>query len=282
MLYWIESASQQDTPWYKVTTDVVPTAPPCWLLLVDPKENLTACHETPASKAKDVTPVRRCMSLGTAAEKRRSSKDRGRRTGTVNEDRYSEEDECSEGEESSLEVSEETVPSGAKRAPGTLTRFPSLPQCRPRTSPGLFVAPPESSVPKPAPLKQRRSVLLFHNMKNELEGAKRKLVEATLPSRAFSLHQRSRSSRNLRYRSTSDVSVVGALTPTPPLTRFCSPRPLPDGSLVVPPIRKHKPTTAVRNRSSLPLFLLFMVLLGFRPLVSLDPFVLQGPLHEAK
>ncbi|KAJ6662924.1 hypothetical protein lerEdw1_011128 [Lerista edwardsae] len=244
VLYWIESASQQDMPWYKVTTDVVPTAPPCWLLLVDPKENLAASHETPASKAKDATPVRRCVSLGTATEKRSSSKDRGRKTGTVHEDRYSEEDECSEGEESSSDISDETVPSGPKRAPGALTRFPSLPQCRPKTSPGLLVAPPESSGPKPPLRKQRRSVLLFHNMKNELEGAKRKLVEATLPSRAFSLHQRSRSSRNLRYRSTSDMSVVGALTPTPPLTRFCSPRPLPDGSLMVLPIRKHKPTTA--------------------------------------
>ncbi|XP_066492776.1 ubiquitin-associated protein 1-like [Tiliqua scincoides] len=244
VLYWIESASHQDTPWYKVTTDVVPTAPPCWLLLVDPKENLVASQETSVNKVKDMTPVRRCMSLATAIEKSSSSKDNGRRTDKVNEDRYSEEDECSENEESSSEISEEKTASDAKRTPGTLPRFPSLPQCRPKTSPGLLAAPPENSCPNPPLLKQRRSVLLFNNMKNELEGAKRKLVEATLPSRAFSLHQRSRSSRNLRYRSTSDVSMVGALTPTPPLTRFCSPRPLTNGSLVVPPIRKHKPTTA--------------------------------------
>uniref|UniRef100_A0A8C0H8N0 Ubiquitin associated protein 1 like n=1 Tax=Chelonoidis abingdonii TaxID=106734 RepID=A0A8C0H8N0_CHEAB len=31
VLYWIEAASGQETPWYEVTTDVVPTAPPCWL-----------------------------------------------------------------------------------------------------------------------------------------------------------------------------------------------------------------------------------------------------------
>lgn len=243
VLYWIESASQQDTPWYKVTTEVIPTAPPCWLILVDPKENWTSSQETSVSKSKDMTPVRRCVSLGAAAEKLRSSKDKGRQTGKVNEDRYSEEDECSEGEEPSSEINEERIASGTKRTSGTLTRFPSLPQCRPKTSPGLLAVPPERSCPKP-PLKQRRSVLLFNNMMNELEGAKRKLVEATLPSRAFSLHQRSRSSRNLRYQSTSDISVVGALTPTPPLTRFCSPRPLPNSSLVVPPIRKHKPTIA--------------------------------------
>ncbi|XP_062998520.1 ubiquitin-associated protein 1-like [Elgaria multicarinata webbii] len=247
VLYWIESASQQEIPWHNMATDVVPTAPPCWLLLVDFKENVA--HD---SKAKDMTPVRRCVSLGTVAEK-------GRLMEEVNGDQYPEEQECSEGEEPSPNATaesdgEEPFLADTKHTPSSLPRFLSLPQCRPKTSPGLSATPLESSCPTPPLLKQRRSMLLFNNMKNELEGAKKKFsafmhplnhasTEPTLASRAFSLHQRSRSSKNLRYGSASDVTLVGTLTPTPPPTPGCSPRPLTAAGFV-PPIQKHKPTIA--------------------------------------
>ncbi|KAH0620075.1 hypothetical protein JD844_014655 [Phrynosoma platyrhinos] len=68
VLYWIDSASREDIPWYQVTTDVVPTAPPCWLLLVDSKDNSADGDKATASKVKDMTPVRRCVRLVTAAE----------------------------------------------------------------------------------------------------------------------------------------------------------------------------------------------------------------------
>uniref|UniRef100_A0A8C3SQ68 Ubiquitin associated protein 1 like n=1 Tax=Chelydra serpentina TaxID=8475 RepID=A0A8C3SQ68_CHESE len=145
VLYWIEAASGQETPWYEVTTGVVPTAPPCWLLLVDPKEN-SVIHrqneETAGGKAKDgvthTTSVQRCVSLSAA-------------------DRAS--------------------------------------------------------------------------------------VERKLAPRPFSLHQRSRSSRNLRYGPASDVSSMGTLMPTPPPTPCCSPR-TPSATRSIPPIRNHKPTVA--------------------------------------
>uniref|UniRef100_A0A670JD64 Ubiquitin associated protein 1 like n=1 Tax=Podarcis muralis TaxID=64176 RepID=A0A670JD64_PODMU len=150
VLYWVDSASRQDIPWYEVTTDVVPTAPPCWLLLLDSKESF------PEAAGRKVT----------SRLAKKLSKD-------------------------------------------------GLPQCRPKTSPVLLATPSENISQKPPLVKQR----------------------------AFSLHQRSRSSRNLRYGPASDVSLVGTLAPTPPTTPCCSPRPLTAAGLV-PPIQKHKPTVA--------------------------------------
>uniref|UniRef100_A0A8C8SRX5 Ubiquitin associated protein 1 like n=1 Tax=Pelusios castaneus TaxID=367368 RepID=A0A8C8SRX5_9SAUR len=152
VLYWIEAASGQATPWYEVTTGVVPTAPPCWLLLVDPKE--TYVIDTPKEE--------------TAG-------------GTANDG-------------------------------------------------------------------------VAHAASNELEEAKKKLaalvhpsnrssVERQLAPGPFPLYQRSRSSRNFRYGSASDVSLVGTLTPTPPPTPCCSPR-TPAAARSIPPIKNHKPTIA--------------------------------------
>ncbi|XP_053128921.1 programmed cell death protein 7 isoform X5 [Hemicordylus capensis] len=261
VLYWIDSASRQDTPWFEVTTEIVPTAPPCWLLLVDSKENVAAGQEAPGDKTKVVTPVRRCVSLSTAVGKFSCAKNKGRLISEENRGQCSEEEEeSSGGEEISTATSaesdgEERPASYPKHIPSTLPRFQSLPQCRPKTSPVLLLdAPSESSCPKPALLKQRRSMLLFDNVKNELEGAKKRLsafmhpvnqasAESSLASRAFSLHQRSRSSKTLRYGLTSDVSLVETLIPTPPPARCRNPRPLTAAGFV-PPIQKHKPTVA--------------------------------------
>ncbi|XP_008117641.2 ubiquitin-associated protein 1-like [Anolis carolinensis] len=252
VLYWIASASREDIPWYQVTTDVVPTAPPCWLLLVDSKEYLADDNEMTGSKVKDITPVQRCVRLVMAAETFSYARNKNQEK----EDLHSE--ECSDGEESSstncVKSYGEEGPSSDKidSVPSTLPQFLSLPQCRPKTSPGPMETPIESACSKPPPLKQRRSMFLFSSMKNELEGAKKKLAafmhplnqtsaEPTLASRAFSLHQRSRSSRSLRYGTSSDLSLVGTLTPTPPLTPRCGPRPL-TAAGGVPPVQRHKPT----------------------------------------
>ncbi|XP_042327994.1 ubiquitin-associated protein 1-like [Sceloporus undulatus] len=253
VLYWIDSASREGIRWYQVTTDIVPTAPPCWLLLVDSKENLSDGDKAPGNKVKGMAPVRRCVRLVTAAE---TFRNQNQSTDQVDEDFHPE--ECSEDEEPSSTTSaesdgEERPPSDdANPIPNTLPRFLSLPQGRPKTSPGPLSTPVESDCPKPPLLKQRQSMFLFRSMKNELEGAKKKLAafmhplnrtstESTLASRAFSLHQRSRSSRNLRYGPSSDLSRMGTLTPTPPSTPCCSPRPL-TAAGVVPPVQKHKPT----------------------------------------
>ncbi|KAJ7311384.1 hypothetical protein JRQ81_007004 [Phrynocephalus forsythii] len=258
VLYWIESAAQQETPWYQVTADAVPTAPPCWLLLVDSKENLVDSEKAMSSKGWDLTPVQGGMNLVSAAERFSCIKNTGLLAKKLNEDNIPEEQESSESEASSStqsaesdEKDEEPAPNDTEHIPKALPRFLSLPQCRPKTSPGLR----ENNCLKPPLLKEKRSMFLFNNMKNELEGAKKKLVafmhplhdtaattENTLASRAFSLHQRSRSSRNLRYGPSSAMSPMGPLTPTPPPTPCCSPRPLTAAGLF-PPIQKHKPTS---------------------------------------
>ncbi|XP_033023447.1 ubiquitin-associated protein 1-like [Lacerta agilis] len=254
VLYWVDSASRQDTPWYEVTTDVVPTAPPCWLLLLDSKENFP---EAAGHKLTSAVPIRRCANLCAAAEKFSCTVNKSRLAKKVSKDGCLEEQGCSGGEESpsasSVESDGEEKPfSDSKRVPGTLPRFLSLPQCRPKTSPVLLATPSESISQKPLLVKQRQSMLLFNNVKHEFEGARKKLtafmlprnqaaVEPTMASRAFSLHQRSRSSRNLKYGPTSDVSLVGTLAPMPPTTPCCSARPLTVAGLV-PPIQKHKPT----------------------------------------
>uniref|UniRef100_A0A7M4DUR8 Ubiquitin associated protein 1 like n=1 Tax=Crocodylus porosus TaxID=8502 RepID=A0A7M4DUR8_CROPO len=141
VLYWIEAASRQATLQHHVTTEAVPTAPPCWLLLVDSKENL-----------------------------------------------------------------------GLRAVP----RFPQLDQRRPKTSPGLLEPPSErhcNESNSPDLNKQRRSLVLFNNVKNELEGARKKLAALKLSPRPFLLRRCSR-----RYTPASDGSLKGALIPTPPST----------------------------------------------------------------
>ncbi|XP_044300861.1 ubiquitin-associated protein 1-like [Varanus komodoensis] len=243
VLYWVDSASQQESSRDDVAAGVAPTAPPCWLLLVDPKENFAAG----SSKAKDEAPVQGAVTLGPATGK-------GRQAGRTGEGLDPEEQGGSEGEDSSPTTSgesdgEEPLSANARHIPSTLPRFLSLPQCRPKTSPMPLAGPSEGSCPKPPLLRQRQSMLLFHNVKDEWKGAKEKLSafmhpsshappKPTLAARAFSLHQRSRSSRTLRYGSPSDVPLAGTLTPTPPHRR-----PLAAAGFV-PPIRTHKPTIA--------------------------------------
>ncbi|NXC44556.1 UBA1L protein, partial [Penelope pileata] len=182
VLYWLEAASQHQTCRQQLTADAVPTAPPCWLLLVDPAEG----RETAGSRARE-SAVRRCVSL--------------------NAEHFQ--------------------------------------QIRPKTSPGLLEPPSENGfkAASPDPGKQRRSMVLFNNMKNELEAARRKLAALVHPlNRAMSesrgaptppvCPQRSRSNRNIRFGPAADVSCTGSLVPAPPAAPASS----------MPPIRKHKPT----------------------------------------
>uniref|UniRef100_A0A8D0L6U6 Ubiquitin associated protein 1 like n=1 Tax=Sphenodon punctatus TaxID=8508 RepID=A0A8D0L6U6_SPHPU len=258
VLYWIESASRQETPWYEVTTDVVPTAPPCWLLLVDANESYIANAQN-SEKAKDVTPVRRCVSMSAAEGSYGHPKGWG--TSSESGDWYSEEDGFSEDDEYSSATCEESDKekeniSDNQEVESPVPQPPVPDQCRPKTSPVLIDPSSESGNHKPtnSKIRQRKSMILFNNMKNELEGAKKKLAafmhplsrsstETALASRPFSLHQRSRSSRNLKYGPASDVSLMGALTPTPPPTPCCSSRTL-SAARSMPPIRKHKHTMA--------------------------------------
>ncbi|NXJ06518.1 UBA1L protein, partial [Odontophorus gujanensis] len=188
--YWLEAASQHHTSRQQLHADAVPTAPPCWLLLVEPTEG-----KEMGSRAREGT-VRRSISL---------SAERGR--GRTNQH--------------------------------------GLQQIRPKTSPGLLEPPSENGYKavSPDPGKQRRSMVLFNNMKNELEAARRKLAalvhplnRATAESKGAptppALPQHSRSNRSLKFGPAAEMCPTGGLVPAPPMAPSTS----------MPPIRKHKPT----------------------------------------
>uniref|UniRef100_A0A8V5HDD9 Uncharacterized protein n=1 Tax=Melopsittacus undulatus TaxID=13146 RepID=A0A8V5HDD9_MELUD len=167
VLYWVEVASQQQTSCHRVTSEVIPTAPPCWLLLVDPADRY-------GGRARD-GPVRRSISLSAA--------------------------DSSHGPPS---------PDSSIRS----TASPVLNQ-------------------------QKRSMVIFNNMKNELEAARRKLAALVHPLNRAAvesrvpvpqpLPQRPHTSRGVRFRPAPDASQLGTLVPSPP-------------AAPMPPIKWHKPT----------------------------------------
>ncbi|NXI05419.1 UBA1L protein, partial [Pachycephala philippinensis] len=197
VLYWVEVASQQQTSRHRVTSEVVPTAPPCWLLLVDAADNY-------GGRGRDGA-VRRSISLSAA---------------------------------------DSSYGHGKGRA-GLVSSRPGFYQTRPKTSPGLLEPSPENNVHSPAspdPSKQRRSMVIFNNMKNELEAARRKLAALVHPlNRAATgnrgipvprlLPQCPGTNRSVKYGPGPDVSQVGTFVPTPPAT-----------TAPIPPIKRHKPT----------------------------------------
>ncbi|XP_067161370.1 ubiquitin-associated protein 1-like [Apteryx mantelli] len=267
VLYWIEAASQQQTSCRQATSEVVPTAPPCWLLLVDPKDSYGASvesKEAAVGRAKDggagACPVRRCVSLSAAAEGRGHAKSRSALSDTESEawpsdeEGYFEDDEYSS---TSWEENDREEKARRKKVGRAVAPRAGLHQARPKTSPGLLEPTSENGYRKPASpdlARQRRSTVIFNNMKNELEGARRKLAALVHPlNRAYaekkqafalsSLHQRPRTNRNLKYWSASDAARPAILTPVPPAPPCCGP-PAPSSAASIPPITKHKPTVA--------------------------------------
>ncbi|OXB77656.1 UNVERIFIED_CONTAM: hypothetical protein H355_002965 [Colinus virginianus] len=237
--YWLEAASQHQTSRQQLHADAVPTAPPCWLLLVEPsegKEMGSRAREGTemGSRAREGT-VRRSISLS-------AEQSRGRTSDTESEAGCSEDDECWEDDEYSSTSWEEN-----DREESILRRRNQhgLQQIRPKTSPGLLEPPSENGykAASPDPGKQRRSMVLFNNMKNELEAARRKLAALVHPlNRATAeskggptppaLPQHSRSSRSLKFGPAAEMCPPGGLVPAPPTAPSTS----------MPPIRKHKPT----------------------------------------
>ncbi|XP_027543898.1 ubiquitin-associated protein 1-like isoform X2 [Neopelma chrysocephalum] len=233
VLYWVEVASQQQTCRHRVTSEVVPTAPPCWLLLVDPADSY-------GGRARDVA-VRRSISMSAA--------DTSYGHDTESETWHSEEGDCSDDEYSSTSLEEndkdEKLLSRRRSSGRSMASRLSFYQTRPKTSPCLLEPSPENNVHSPAspdPSKQRRSMVIFNNMKNELEAARRKLAALVHPlNRAATggrgipvprlLPQCPGTNRSVKYGPAQDVSQLGTLVPTPPAT------PAP-----IPPIKRHKPT----------------------------------------
>ncbi|XP_009278770.1 PREDICTED: ubiquitin-associated protein 1-like [Aptenodytes forsteri] len=241
VLYWVEVASQQQTSRHRVTSEVIPTAPPCWLLLVDPTDSY-------GGRPRDGA-VRRSISLSAADDSYGHAKGRGALSDTESETWHSDEDEYSEDDEYSSTSWEESDKdekvSRRRNTVRSVALHPGFYQTRPKTSPGLLEPSPENSGHNPAspdPSKQGRSMLIFNNMKNELEAARRKLAALVHPlNRAFAesrgvpvpqpLPQRPCTSRSIKYGPAPDMSQLGTLVPAPPAT-----------AVPVPPIKRHKPT----------------------------------------
>lgn len=234
MLYWLEAASQHQTSRHRLTTDTVPTAPPCWLLLVDAAES----RETAGGRAREGA-VRRCISLNAADQGRGRASDTESEAARPEEDGYLEDDEYSS---TSWEENDRDENVFRRRNQHVFQ------QIRPKTSPGLLEPPPENGFKTASPDtgKQRRSLVLFNNMKNELEAARRKLAALVHPlNRATAesgglpeppaLPQRCRNNRSLKYGPAAAISCTGGLVPVPP----------PGPAAPMPPIRKHKPTVPV-------------------------------------
>ncbi|KAM6308628.1 ubiquitin-associated protein 1-like [Aegotheles albertisi] len=232
VLYWVEVASQQQTSRHRVTSDVVPTAPPCWLLLVDPGDSCVG-------RARDGA-VRRCISLN-AAQGRGIASDTESETWHSEEDEYSEDDEYSS---TSWEDNDKDDKVSRRRNTGRAVPLrPDFYQNRPKTSPGLLEPLPANNSHNPAspdPSKQRRSMVIFNNMKNELDAARRKLAALVHPSNRAAtenrrvpvprpLPQRPSTSHGIKYRAAPGSSRPGSFAPAPP-------------AAPIPPIRRHKPT----------------------------------------
>ncbi|XP_008504377.2 ubiquitin-associated protein 1-like [Calypte anna] len=236
VLYWVEVASQQQTPGHRVTSEVVPTAPPCWLLLVDPTESC-------GSRARDGA-VRRSVSMSAADDGSYGhTKGRGVLSDTESETWHSDEDGYLEDDEyssTSWEESEKDDRFSRRRSSGRVVPLrPGFYQTRPKTSPGLLEPPLENNShnsASPEQSKQRRSMVIFNNMKNELEAARRKLAALVHPlnrasseSRRISvLPQRPSTSCSTKHEPRPGTSPLGTLVPTPPAR--------------IPPIKQHKPT----------------------------------------
>ncbi|XP_074457183.1 ubiquitin-associated protein 1-like isoform X2 [Larus michahellis] len=241
VLYWVEVASQQQTSRHRVTSEVVPTAPPCWLLLVDPTDSY-------GGRARDGA-VRRCISLSAADGSYGHTKGRGALSDTESETWHSEEDEYSEDDEyssTSWEENDKDEKVSRRRNAGRgVPLRPAFYQTRPKTSPGLLEPPPENNSHCPASLdqsKQRRSMVIFNNMKNELEAARKKLAALVHPlnkavgeSREVPvprpLPQRPHTSCSVTNGPATDASCLGTLVTAPPAA-----------ATSIPPIKQHKPT----------------------------------------
>lgn len=246
VLYWVEVASQQQTSRHRVTSEVVPTAPPCWLLLVDPADSY-------GGRGRDGA-VRRSISLSAADCSYGHARGRAALSDTESDTWHSEEGEYSDDEYSSTSWEEndkdESHLSRRRSSARSVSSRPGFYQTRPKTSPGLLEPSPENNVHSPAspdPSKQRRSMVIFNNMKNELEAARRKLAALVHPlNRAATgsrgilvprlLPQCPGTNNSVKYGPDPDVSHQGTTVPTPPAT-----------ATPIPPIKQHKPTVPVRS-----------------------------------
>ncbi|KFW01743.1 hypothetical protein N326_09682, partial [Eurypyga helias] len=135
VLYWVEVASQQQTSRQRrVPSEVVPTAPPCWLLLVDSSDGYSG-------RARDGA-VRRCISLSAADGGYGHAKGRAALSDTESETWHSEEDEYSEDDEyssTSWEENNKDEKVSRRRNTGRGVALRSdFYQTRPKTSPGML------------------------------------------------------------------------------------------------------------------------------------------------
>ncbi|XP_078539213.1 ubiquitin-associated protein 1-like [Lissotriton helveticus] len=275
VLDWVQNTYRGKNPNEEIGK-TVPSAPMCPYVLPDPAESeeSSSTSEDPTgdiskcsvSHHRSPLTVRRCRSLS-AADMRVNRKrgiwmlpDWGSETGFFEEDGYSEDDEYSSSEESDKDAQRLHSSKGLGRStPQKPTFVPS----RPKTSPFVLSPPTKCrccrqesiSLLTVSSINKRKSMALFANAKNELEGATRMISALVHPLNGSACglphlkgnppHQHNRNSRHLRYGHASVQPWTGSLTPSPPSSVprwYCSKRPASAGS--IPPIRNHKPTIA--------------------------------------
>nr|XP_020839135.1 ubiquitin-associated protein 1-like [Phascolarctos cinereus] len=212
VLYWLEAATRQEMSWGNEAPGMA-TAPPCWLLLVDSLDTSSAAE----------------------AEQQEDGEKNSTQLGSwkCGEDGFTEEEEEEEEEEEQEEEEEDSSP---KEMPSPSSfRGP-----RPFLEKGYTSSPGSPSLGH-----RRRSLDIFHNVKNELEGVRRRLSlllpplsraaspERRLAAKSLALYHRFRNNRTM----TSTAPVLDVPPPAPPTT---PPRPSTAGC--IPPIWSHKPT----------------------------------------
>ncbi|XP_074090505.1 ubiquitin-associated protein 1-like [Macrotis lagotis] len=220
VLYWLEAATRREMTWSKEAPGMA-TAPPCWLLLVDSLDASSVAETDPQEDREK----------NFAQPGSWNSGEDGFTEEEKEEEKEEEEEEEDEGASSTSEDD-----SNIKEMP-----FPSSPW-----GPRSFLEQGSTSSPgSPSLERRRRSLDIFHNVKNELEGVRRRLSllvpplsraaspERRLAAKSLALYHRFRNNRTM-------TSTAPVLDMPPQNSPTIPPRPSTAGSM--PPIRSHKPT----------------------------------------
>ncbi|XP_072472049.1 ubiquitin-associated protein 1-like [Notamacropus eugenii] len=218
VLYWLEAATGQEMSWANEAPGMA-TAPPCWLLLVDSLDTSSIAEAEPQEEREKNSAQRGSWNCG--------------EDGFTEEEKEEEEEE-EEEDEGTFSTSEDD--SSPKEMPSPSSSW----------SPRPFLEKGYTSSPGSPNLgHRRRSLDIFHNVKNELKGVRRRLSllvppmsraaspECRLAAKSLALYHRFRNNRTV----TSTAPVLDMPPPTP---ATIPPRPSTAGS--IPPIRSHKPT----------------------------------------
>ncbi|XP_068953488.1 ubiquitin-associated protein 1-like [Petaurus breviceps papuanus] len=218
VLYWLEAATGQEMSWGNEAPGTA-TAPPCWLLLVG---SLDSSSTAEAEQQEDREKNSAQLGSWNYAE-----------DGFTEEEKEEEEEEEEEDERTSSASEDDSSPKEMPSPSSSWSPRPFLEKGYP-SSPG-----------SPNLGHRRRSLDIFHNVKNELEGVRRRLSLLVPPLNRTASPERRLAAKSLtlyhHFRNNRTMTSTAPVLDMPPLTSpSMPPRPSTAGS--IPPIRSHKPT----------------------------------------